>query len=58
MFKSNCKFYCVNRSFVDTLSVFVISSPQINRSSFSFTAPSESSMTSGGVLELGMSEEG
>lgn len=37
---------------------FIISSPQINRSSFSFAAPGESSMSSGGVLELGMSEEG
>lgn len=35
-----------------------ISSPQINRSSFSFAAPGESSMSSVGVLELGMSEEG
>lgn len=35
-----------------------ISSPQINRSSFSFAAPGESSMSSAGVLELGMSEEG
>lgn len=34
------------------------SSPQINRSSFSFAAPGESSMSSVGVLELGMSEEG
>jgi len=35
-----------------------ISSPQINRSSFSFGAPGESTVPSAGVLELGMSEEG
>ena len=56
--KSNCKFWYVNRLFVYTLTVFVISSPQINRPSFSFAAPGESSMSSGGVLELGMSDEG
>ncbi|XP_074635323.1 nucleoprotein TPR-like isoform X3 [Acropora palmata] len=35
-----------------------ISSPQINPASFSFGAPGESSMSSAGALQLGLSEEG
>lgn len=45
-------------SLCNVMFAFIISSPQINRSSFSFGAPGESSVSSAGVLELGMSEEG
>mgnify|MGYP000730715995 len=38
--------------------IFICSSPQINPASFSFGAPGESSMSSAGALQLGLSEEG
>ena len=49
---------CSLDSLFKVMFALILSSPQINRSSFSFGAPGESSMSSAGVLELGMSEEG
>ena len=55
--KSYISSYCLDCLF-NVMFAFILSSPQINRSSFSFGAPGESSVSSAGVLELGMSEEG